>query len=627
MKTSYFQGKDGFVWWNGVVENRKDPLFLGRCKVRILGWHTENKSMLPTKDLPWAQVLMPITSASQTGVGEAPVGPVEGTWVMGFFRDGELAQEPVIMGTMHGIPADYAKQNIGFNDPRLDSRSKNPHRILATGVVAKGQGAGRSLESFPYEPKEIKTRAGEEADVINYTDEDRQELNGKSLYPRWKNKPTTSIYARGARDQTSQVDKSSLVTAKSNILSDKTAKLRAKFEPSDSIVKTSKAITIKSAPYARYLDPEEYSTDVEEDIDFPANDYAAEYPFNHVYESESGHLIETDDTPGAERLNWFHRSGTFTEFTSKGSRVENTQGHHFHSLSGNLEEIISGREKRSIGNDSFSSYSKNKYQNVGNDYVVAAKGDLLLGSEIGYATIKGKDIVFDSARTLYMDAQTIVRSAGSSRDEFKGTYNINAIGAYDLKSETFSINAGIGSGQIITAQGLTQTIGGSSEEVIANPLAIPKINPNSKVIRATLGKIVLETIDMLATGGIDLNVGPLGVAGKIAIKAPLGDIDIKSNTGPNGINIQATTVAKLKGLVQAAIQGAFVEIKADGLASIDGSVVFVGGNSEPMILGKTFLMDLFKDHQHPSSVGPTGPIMPQYAAKIIKAMSKKCFLG
>ena len=50
MKTSYFQGKDGFVWWNGVVENRKDPLFLGRCKVRILGWHTEDKSMLPTKD-------------------------------------------------------------------------------------------------------------------------------------------------------------------------------------------------------------------------------------------------------------------------------------------------------------------------------------------------------------------------------------------------------------------------------------------------------------------------------------------------------------------------------------------------------------------------------------------------
>jgi len=38
---SYFMGKEGFVWWQGVVEDRHDPLYLGRCKVRILGWNTE----------------------------------------------------------------------------------------------------------------------------------------------------------------------------------------------------------------------------------------------------------------------------------------------------------------------------------------------------------------------------------------------------------------------------------------------------------------------------------------------------------------------------------------------------------------------------------------------------------
>ena len=68
MQTSYFQGRDGFIWWNGVVEDRQDPLYLGRCKVRILGWHTEDKTELPTASLPWAQVLMPVTSASQTNV-------------------------------------------------------------------------------------------------------------------------------------------------------------------------------------------------------------------------------------------------------------------------------------------------------------------------------------------------------------------------------------------------------------------------------------------------------------------------------------------------------------------------------------------------------------------------------
>ena len=64
---------------------------------------------------------MPITSASQTGVGEAPVGPVEGTWVMGFYRDGELAQEPVMIGTLPGIPERFAELNTGFYDSRLDT--------------------------------------------------------------------------------------------------------------------------------------------------------------------------------------------------------------------------------------------------------------------------------------------------------------------------------------------------------------------------------------------------------------------------------------------------------------------------------------------------------------------------
>ena len=172
---------------------------------------------------------------------------------------------------------------------------------------------------------------------------------------------------------------------------------------------------------------------------------------------------------------------------------------------------------------------------------------------------------------------------------------------------------------------MQQIIGGSSEEIIANKDVFIG-NLNAKAIKALLGKIVLETVDGIVTGGIDLNVGLLGSASSIKMH-PLGDINMTSLTGPLGIDILATTTAKIKGLVQAAVEGALVEIKADALCQIDGAMITVGGQTEPMILGKTFLMDLFKDHQHPSSVGPTGPIMPQYAAKILKAMSKKCFLG
>ena len=46
----------------GVVEDRNDPLSLGRCRVRAFGIHTEDKAMIPTEDLPWATPVMPFNS-------------------------------------------------------------------------------------------------------------------------------------------------------------------------------------------------------------------------------------------------------------------------------------------------------------------------------------------------------------------------------------------------------------------------------------------------------------------------------------------------------------------------------------------------------------------------------------
>jgi len=113
-----FMGKDGFQWFVGVVEDRQDPKTLGRLKVRCLGHHTEDLYKLPTADLPWAHVMNPITSATVSGIGQSPLGVVEGTWVVGFFSDGPSAQQPIIMGTLPGVPSTLPTKdsNIGFQD-------------------------------------------------------------------------------------------------------------------------------------------------------------------------------------------------------------------------------------------------------------------------------------------------------------------------------------------------------------------------------------------------------------------------------------------------------------------------------------------------------------------------------
>jgi hypothetical protein len=97
MITKDFYGKDNFIWWTGIVEDRDDPLKLGSVRVRIFGLHSEDKSSVPTENLPWAQVLQPSTGAKTNS------GPREGDWVFGFFQDGSYAQIPVVIGVFPGI--------------------------------------------------------------------------------------------------------------------------------------------------------------------------------------------------------------------------------------------------------------------------------------------------------------------------------------------------------------------------------------------------------------------------------------------------------------------------------------------------------------------------------------------
>lgn len=90
----------------------------------------------------------------------------------------------------------------------------------------------------------------------------------------------------------------------------------------------------------------------------PTTKYAAKFPYNTVTETESGHLFEVDDTPGAERISNAHRSGTFDEVHPDGSKVtkvfkDNYQvvmkddhvyvmGNCFLTVQGNVEQKVEG---------------------------------------------------------------------------------------------------------------------------------------------------------------------------------------------------------------------------------------------------------------------------------------------
>ena len=139
------------AFYYGIVENRNDPMSLGRCQVRIAGLHTHDKSLLPTDDLPWSVPVSPITSAAMNGIGHAPLGPVEGTTVLIMFADGEYLQQPIMFGTIGGI----ATTPLGI-DPsqqgQVDAASAvNLAEIkLETAEIEGGQ-TGNTLQLQDYE--------------------------------------------------------------------------------------------------------------------------------------------------------------------------------------------------------------------------------------------------------------------------------------------------------------------------------------------------------------------------------------------------------------------------------------------------------------------------------------------
>lgn len=92
------QYKNGlFTWFIGEVRDISDTReALNRVRVMAYGYYD---GVTNDSDLPWATVMMPTTSASLKGVGGNHHLEV-GSWVIGFFRDGPSAQDPIVIGSI-----------------------------------------------------------------------------------------------------------------------------------------------------------------------------------------------------------------------------------------------------------------------------------------------------------------------------------------------------------------------------------------------------------------------------------------------------------------------------------------------------------------------------------------------
>lgn len=299
------------ITFYGIVEDRNDPLKVGRVRVRIHGIHSENKQYIATPDLPWAQVLLPTTSASLSGIGTQH-GLVEGSTVFGFFRDEKTRQDPVITHSAAGIPQKGYKEttkdellnrNIekGFNDPRrlkVDDYKDTPDGPNPEQAPNRSHGLTSSLETAPKTPKELKINYDNTGSTI-----EELELTEDMLpyYPLYTEESDLSSIARGGI-----LDHA----INGGMVHPETQKILGDF------------VDVQAKPV---------------------------YPYNKVLQSESGHVLEIDDTPEAERINVHHRSGTFHEIHADGSEVTRIVNNNYTAILKDDKVYVAGNVDMQVG--------------------------------------------------------------------------------------------------------------------------------------------------------------------------------------------------------------------------------------------------------------------------------------
>ena len=382
---SEFMGKNGFQWFVGVVEDRSDPKTLGRLRVRCLGYHTEGLDKLPTADLPWAHVMNPITSATMSGLGQTPLGAVEGTWVVGFFQDGADAQQPIIIGTLPGVPSELP--DTGTKRGFMDTSGNYP-KYTETDVNRLAVNS--------------KTATGPHSD---------KETN-----------PHSTLTLRRA-DRTTDIG-------------------RADFNEVDLTVAIDGTLLTLSGDDGTAFDE-------------PTTPYNAKYPYNHVHESESGHLREVDDTPGAERIHERHANGTGYEIHPNGTKVTRvkqdnytlTTGDDFAHIKGNSSVTTDGGVRVFVNADGATedghytieignNANVNIQVNKGNVNVVTSEGDINLKS--------GKNIHMDATQGIFMKSSLMKIQVDGQLTETSQDKTENT-GHHQMNSETTTI---VGPGNI-----------------------------------------------------------------------------------------------------------------------------------------------------------------------------------
>lgn len=161
----------------------------------------------------------------------------------------------------------------------------------------------------------------------------------------------------------------------------------------------------------------------------PKSDYKAVYPYNNITQTNSGHFMEMDDSPGAERVRIQHRTGTFTEIQADGKRINKVVGDNYEIIMQNNNVLIKGQCNITVEGACVINVKGDAFTVVEGNMTSQVKGDSKQ-SVGGKAEVSvSGDLDVNSNGTITMQAKQVnVNGDLNVRGDINGTQNISATG-------------------------------------------------------------------------------------------------------------------------------------------------------------------------------------------------------
>ena len=186
------------------------------------------------------------------------------------------------------------------------------------------------------------------------------------------------------------------------------------------------------------------------------------YPANHVHESESGHIEETDDTPNYERLSHFHTSGTYEEIVANGDKTVTVVGDEYEvtfksknmyvkgnvnlTVDGNMKTLVKGNYHLEVEGDKTEYVKGTRTSKVGQNELIEIDQERSINVAENFTSRIGgneiRDVVKDSTTNItghynmniVLDSKTVVN--GLIGQTALGTFTINSFGNLTLASNS-----------------------------------------------------------------------------------------------------------------------------------------------------------------------------------------------